>query len=460
MALKLYNSLTKTTEEFKPIKQGFVGLYTCGPTVYAAPHIGNLRSYIFTDTLKRALLNEKYEVKHIMNLTDVDDKTVRDSQKVGESLKDFTEKFIQLFYQDLEKLNIQKATKYTKATDYVNEMISMIEVLIEKGFAYKTEDGSVYFKISSDLDYGKLNNIEKDLLQNNASRRINTKDEYDKENIHDFALWKAWDESDGDVFWQSPFGGSHKGRPGWHIECSAMSISNLGNHFDIHTGGMDNKFPHHENEIAQSECATGEHFVNYWLHNGWLLVDDKKMSKSANNFYILDDILDKGFDPLSFRYLMLQTNYKSPVNFTWESIESSNTALNKLQRNISEFPNNGKINTEYKNQADVFINDDLSTPQVLALVWKILKDESLSDADKKSTILEIDNLLGLDLKNSDKYQNEQEIKIPQEIIELAESRLEAKKESNYELSDKIRKDIENKGFFVNDLGDSYKIEKL
>lgn len=457
MALKLYNSLTKTTEEFKPLKEGFVGLYTCGPTVYAAPHIGNLRAYIFADTLKRALLNADYEVKHIMNLTDIDDKTVRDSQKVGENLKDFTEKFIQLFYTDIEKLNILKATKYTKATDYINEMIKMIEVLIEKDFAYKTEDGSVYFKISSDLDYGKLNNIEKDFLQNNASGRINTKDEYDKENIQDFALWKAWDENDGDVFWQSPFGGSHKGRPGWHIECSAMSIANLGNHFDIHTGGMDNKFPHHENEIAQSECATGEHFVNYWLHNGWLLVDDKKMSKSANNFYVLDDIVNKGFSPLSFRYLMLQTNYKSPVNFTWESIESSNTALNKLQRNISEFPNDGKINTEYKNQADVFINDDLSTPQVLALVWKILKDEDLSGADKKSTILEIDKLLGLDLENS---SDKSQIEIPQDVIELAELRLVAKKESNYELSDKLRKDIENKGFLVKDLGDSYKIEKL
>jgi len=298
MPLKFYNTLTREKEIFVPINPPNVGFYSCGPTVYNYPHIGNYRAYIFADTLKRVLLYEGYKVNHIMNLTDVDDKTIRDSQKEKKSLKEFTEFYTAEFLKDIKSLNILEPTKFTKATDYINEMVEIIEKLLEKGLAYKSADGSFYFDIKKFPSYGKLSHLIIEDQKENASGRIKT-DEYEKDNAQDFALWKAWDKNDGDVFWETKLG---KGRPGWHIECSAMSMSNLGEQIDLHTGGVDNIFPHHENEIAQSEGATGKQFVKYWMHNEWVLVDQKKMAKSASNFYTLRDVLDRDINPVAYRF--------------------------------------------------------------------------------------------------------------------------------------------------------------
>src|SRR3989344_5381401 len=267
--ISLYNTLTRKKEDFFPMDKKEVLMYTCGPTVYNYPHIGNYRAYIFADTLKRVLEYGGYKVNHIMNLTDIDDKTIRDSQKEGKTLKEFTEFFAEEFFKDIKSLNIENPTKFTKATDYIDQMVEIIQKLLKNKLAYKSDDGSIYFDIKKFKSYGKLSGLVLENQKENASGRIKS-DEYDKDNAQDFALWKAWDEKDGKNFWETELG---KGRPGWHIECSAMSMANLGEQIDIHTGGVDNIFPHHENEIAQSEGATGKPFVKYWLHNEWVLVD-------------------------------------------------------------------------------------------------------------------------------------------------------------------------------------------
>ena len=284
-----YNSLTRKKEVFNPINKDEVGIYSCGPTVYNYAHIGNFRAYIFSDLIRRVLEDYGYNVKLIMNLTDVDDKTIKNSKENNISLESYTQKYKEAFFEDINTLNIKKATAYPSATLHIKEMIDIIELLKKNNHTYEV-DGSVYFKISTFQKYGELANLDKQELLDGASGRV-FNDEYDKENASDFVLWKAYTEEDGDVYWDSPFG---KGRPGWHIECSAMSCKYLGNHFDIHTGGIDNKFPHHENEIAQNEAAFNEKFVNYWLHCEHLIVDGEKMSKSKGNFYTLRDLLDKG----------------------------------------------------------------------------------------------------------------------------------------------------------------------
>jgi cysteinyl-tRNA synthetase len=392
--LTIYNSLTKKEEEFVPIDASQVSLYTCGPTVYNYPHIGNYRAYIFADLLKRTLSYNNYNVKHVMNLTDIDDKTIRDSQKASKSLKEFTEFYTEEFFKDRDMLNILPADVYPKATDYIDEMVAIIETLLEKGFAYKSEDGSVYFDIAKDKEYGKLSHLDMESLKSNASGRIKS-DEYEKDNVQDFALWKAYDEADGDVFWETSLG---KGRPGWHIECSAMSMKNLGEHIDIHTGGRDNMFPHHENEIAQSECATGHKFVNIWMHNEWLLVDGKKMAKSANNFYTLRDVVEKGYDPLAFRYLNLLNHYKTPLNFTWEGLDAAATALTKLHKTFQNFGEVvGEPDINYVASFNEAINKDLGIPKALGIAWKMFKDKSVSNENKKATLLAFDKVLGLGL---------------------------------------------------------------
>ncbi len=335
MALKFYNSLSRSLEEFTSRDPNRVTLYTCGPTVYNYPHIGNYRAYIFGDLLKRTLTYNGYTVDHIMNLTDIDDKTIRDSRANNKSLAEFTEFYTEAFYIDRDELNIIPAREYTRATDYVHEMLEMIEVLLEKGIAYAEPDGSVYYDITKFPEYGKLAHIDLKELKQNAAGRIKS-DEYEKESAQDFALWKAWDEEDGEVYWVPSLILARetvmkKGRPGWHIECSAMSTKTLGNTIDIHTGGTDNMFPHHENEIAQSEAATGEQFVRYWLHCAHLMIDGKKMSKSLGNFYTLRDLEEKNFSPLAYRYVNLLSHYRSPLNFTLESITAAQTALERIR---------------------------------------------------------------------------------------------------------------------------------
>lgn len=386
-----------------------------------------------------------------MNITDIDDKTIRDSIAQHKSLKEFTEFYTEGFYKDRDSLNIQPADLYTKATDYIPEMVEIIEKLIEKGFAYKGEDGSTYFDIKKDKEYGKLSHFKLEDLKDNAQGRLK-KDEYEKENAHDFALWKIWDENDGDVFWETSLG---KGRPGWHIECSAMSIKNLGETFDIHTGGVDNIFPHHENEIAQSECSTGKQFVKYWMHNEHLMVDGKKMSKSAGNFYTLRDLIEKGFDPLAFRYWLYTGHYRTKVNFTVEALEGSKTALFKLFEAHKELGNElGSVNSTYTDKLKESMNDDLNTSQVIALIWELIKDTEISNTDKKATLLDFDKVLGFGL---DKIKEDI---IPDEIKDIANEREQARKNKDFKKSDELREKINSLGYEVKDTSEGYKIIKI
>ncbi|MCX6754096.1 MAG: cysteine--tRNA ligase [Candidatus Nomurabacteria bacterium] len=394
MTLIIKNSLSSEKEVFKPINEGEVGLYTCGPTVYNHLHIGNWRAYVFTDLLKRYLKYSGYDVLHVMNITDVEDKIILAVIEQHRSLKELTEFYTEEFFKDRDALNIIPANFYTKATDYINEMVSLIKKLLEKGYAYRTSDGSVYFDINKDKEYGKLSHFKLSDLKEDAKGRLK-KDEYEKENAQDFALWKAWVEEDGSVFWETDLG---KGRPGWHIECSAMSMNKLGESFDIHTGGVDNIFPHHENEIAQSECATGKMFAKYFMHNEHLLVDGKKMSKSLGNFYTLEDLINKGIDPIAFRLWLYTSNYSTRTNFTFEAVNGAQTALERLRKAYLDLGNDiGTVNTGYKTRLIEYMDDNLNTARALSLVWEILKNKELSPAEKKATLLDFDKIFGFGL---------------------------------------------------------------
>jgi len=449
--VQLYNTLTREKEIFSPIHKDEVRMYSCGPTVYNYPHIGNYRAYIFADTLKRVLLYAGYKVKHIMNLTDIDDKTIRESQKEGKSLKEFTEFYTEAFMEDIKSLNIILPEKFTKATDYIEEMVKIIKKLLEKEVAYKSNDGSVYFDIKKFKNYGQLSRLVLEEQKENASGRIKN-DEYEKENAQDFALWKAWDEKDGEVFWETDLG---KGRPGWHIECSAMSMKNLGEQIDLHTGGVDNIFPHHENEIAQSEGTTGKQFVKYWMHNEWVLVDQKKMAKSFDNFYTLKDLIKKDINPLAYRFWLLMASYRTRVNFVWEALEGAETALKRLYGLYLGLDTDiGSVHKEYQNKFKEYVSDDLDTPRALSLLWDVFKDENISNADKKATILDFDKVLGLG------FENLQEEKIPGEILKLAEEREQARQNKDFKKSDELREKINSLGYEVKDTGNGQKINKI
>ena len=320
----LHNTLTRSLVEFQPLVPGTARLYTCGPTVYNFAHIGNFRAYVFEDLLRRWLAFKGFKVTQVMNLTDVDDKTIRDSRAAGLPLRDFTARYKQAFFDDIKTLGIQPAERYPAATDHIPEMIDLIQRLFDKGIAYQAPDQSVYFSIDKWPSYGKLAHLDRSGMRSGV--RISN-DEYEKENVADFALWKAWDERDGDVAWDSPWG---RGRPGWHIECSAMSMKYLGPSFDLHTGGVDNIFPHHEDEIAQAEAATGQPFATYWMHCAHLMVDGHKMSKSAGNFHTLRDVLSRGYTGREVRWLLLSTHYRAALNFTFSGLEADRTALRRL----------------------------------------------------------------------------------------------------------------------------------
>ncbi len=459
MALELFNTLSRQLELFKPLNLSEVGLYTCGPTVYNYPHIGNYRAYIFGDILKRYLIYRDYKIKHIMNITDVDDKTIRDSQIKNKNLKDFTEFYTESFFEDIKSLNIISADKYTKATSYIKEMIELVEILFDKGFAYKTKDGSIYFNIHKDSNYGKLSHFKISDLKKNASGRL-LDDEYDKENAQDFALWKAWSKNDGDVFWEPERILKRKtvlikGRPGWHIECSAMSMKELGQSFDIHTGGVDNIFPHHENEIAQSECATGKPFVKYFMHNEFLLVNGKKMSKSLGNFYTLRDLVKKGIDPIAFRFWLLTSHYRTKTNFTMEAVIGAQNALIRIRKTFLSLGDEiGKVEEKYKNQLIKYMDNDLGTPETLTVLWKLIKDTNISNQNKKATLLDFDKVLGLGLN-----QLKKEI-IPLNIKQLVEEREEVRRNKDWNKSDKLRDQIKNLGYEIKDSSSSTKISKI
>ncbi len=447
MPLKLYNTLTRKKEIFKPIEEGKVGIYVCGPTIYDYAHIGNWRAYISADILRRYLEFKGYNVKEVMNLTDVDDKTIRDSQKANKKLKDFTRIYEKAFLDEVKKMNIEKPDVIPSATEHIKEMVLLIKNLVKKGFAYKTDDG-IYFSIKKFKDYGKLSGINVKKLEAGASKRISN-DEYDKENANDFALWKFYDKKDGDVFWETEIG---KGRPGWHIECSTMSMKYLGKTFDIHMGGVDLIFPHHENEIAQSEASTGKKFVNYWLHNGWLLVDGKKMSKSLGNFYKINDLIKKGYSAIDLRYLYLSKNYRQNLNFTFKNMDAAKKSLERLRNILSGLKKSkqkiNKKNIELANmQFMEFLNDDLNTPRAMSYLWEILRDDRLNDAEKYNLAIEFDKVFGLDLGKEEK------ISVPEEIQELIKKREQARKKKDFTIADKYRSEIKKKGFLVEDADD-------
>ncbi|MBI2564915.1 cysteine--tRNA ligase [Candidatus Woesearchaeota archaeon] len=467
MPLKFYNTLTRKKEVFKPLEKGNVKLYTCGPTVYNYAHIGNFRSYVFADLLKRYLKYKGYSVKHVMNITDVDDKTIRDSQKSGVSLKEFTEKYTNAFMEDVKMLNIEFADVFPKATETIPEMVELINKLLEKGRAYKAEDGSIYYSVEKFKKYGRLANIDLKKLRAGASERVSA-DEYDKEHVQDFALWKSWDEKDGDVFWETYIG---KGRPGWHVECSAMSMKFLGESFDMHTGGVDLIFPHHQNEIAQSEGATGKTFVKYWLHNEWLVVDGKKMSKSAGNFYTLRDVLAKGHEPLAVRYVLLSTHYRQQLNFTFEGIEASKNAIQRLQDfmlRLKEAHANKtnlevkKLISKTKKEFAKSLDDDLEVSSALATVFELVKEintlfEDISKKDAelvRECMLEFDKVLGLGLEKVG------EEKLSTELQNLIDKREKAREEKDWKKSDDIRAELQKKGILLEDTPHGVRWKKI
>ncbi len=447
--LKLLNTLTRKKEIFKPLKNKEVRLYTCGPTTYDFAHIGNFRTYVWQDILKRWLVLRGFKVKHVMNLTDVDDKTIKGARKEGVPLKEFTERYNKAFFEDMKTLNIIPANAFPRATGHIKEMVGMIKILMKRGFAYKTND-AIYFDISKFKNYGKLSKLKINELK--AGARIRT-DLYTKEEAQDFALWKFWDQEDGNVFWDTQIG---KGRPGWHLECSVMSMKYLGKTFDVHTGGIDLIFPHHENEIAQSEATTGKKFVNYWLHGEHLLVEGQKMSKSLGNFYTLRDILDKGYDAKVIRYLLLSANFKHQLNFTFQSLDAAkNTVgslfnfLNRL-KDVKNNKSNSKVKGLIKKVQKEFsdaMDYNLNTNSALASLFKfinginnLIDSNGVGKSDAKAVrnvILDFDKILGLDLKSALK-----ERKLPKEAEQLIEDRKRARAKGDYKIADGIRKRLE------------------
>jgi len=454
MALRLFNTYTRQKEEFKPIQPGQVGMYTCGPTVYAPAHLGNYRAYMFEDILRRYLIFKGYEVTQVMNLTDIDDKTIRDSNAKGIPLQEHTQPIKDLFFKDIDRLNIQRAEHYPAATEHINEMVELVKKLQANGHAYES-GGSIYFKISSFPQYGALSHMKLDELK--AGARIDS-DEYEKDTASDFALWKGWSPDDGNVFWETDIG---KGRPGWHIECSAMSMKYLGPTFDIHTGGIDNMFPHHENEIAQSEGANKVKFVNYWLHCAHLIVESKKMAKSEGNYFTVQDLADKGTNLSAVRYLLLATHYRQQLNFTFEALEAAKNAITRLRDfrdsldNIKDDSTNPEIEVIAKRALDKFessMDDDLNISPALAAVFDFIKNINVArektalsqpDADiATNTLKRFDIVLGVI------YVDEESI--DSEIEELIEKRLQARKNKDFAEADRIRGQLDSMGIILED----------
>lgn len=440
--IKLYNTLSRKKETFKPIKEKEVGIYTCGPTAYWYAHIGNLRTFITSDIIKRIFLFNGYKVRHVMNITDVDDKTIKGSRKENLSLKEFTKKYEKAFLEDIEKLNIIRPDIMPRATEHVREMIELIKILLKKGYAYRADDG-IYFSVNKFKGYGKLANIKK---VESKSRIKN--DEYDKENLQDFALWKFYTKEDGNIFWEAEFG---KGRPGWHIECSTMSVKYLGQPFDIHTGAIDLIFPHHTNEIAQSEAAAGKKFVNAWMHAGFLTMKEGKMSKSLGNIYTLNDLKERRFEPLEYRYLTLLSHYRSPMLFSWENMKNARNAYERLKNITENLKDDKKINEKYLNKFKEAVNDDFDMPKALSILWEMLRDSDASG--KYQAIKEMDRVLGLNILKKDK------IAIPEEIQVLGKEREKARKSKDWKLADKIREKIRQKGWLVEDTPKGQLIKK-
>lgn len=467
--LHLFNTESRALEPIAPLNGHTVLMYTCGPTVYNFAHIGNFRTYVFEDILRRTLKFFGMQVKQVMNLTDLDDKTLKGAIEKNISLKEFTDPFIKAFFEDLDTLGIERAEHYPAATEYINDMIHIIEKLLEKGVAYVGSEGSVYFSIKKFPSYGRLSHLHLDELVAGASDRI-AADDYDKEQASDFVLWKAYDpERDGKIFWESPFG---KGRPGWHIECSAMAMRLLGETIDIHVGGVDNMFPHHENEIAQSEAYSEKHFVNHWLHSEHLLVDHKKMSKRLGNFYTLRDLLAKGYTGKEVRYALLQTHYRMQLNFTFQVLDAARNSLDRLSsfidrlRSITESVSQGHVQPLVEKMFSSFkkaMGDDLNISVALAALFEGVREINiLCDASKVSqkeaqsileTLAVMDKVL-----NVLPFQAKEE-QIPQDLQEALEKRQKARAEKNWKEADHYRDLILSRGYIIDDTPSGARLKK-
>ncbi len=461
--LTFYNSLTHKEEEFQPIEPGKVRIYSCGPTVYNYAHIGNFRSFLFADTVRRYLKYKGYQVTHVMNITDVDDKTIRDSQKEGKSLRDFTEFYTKAFFEDIETLNIEKVEYYPKATEHIEQMVALIKRLIANGHTYEA-DGSIYFRIATLPHYGRMAQLDAVQLQGGASGRLDV-DEYDKEDVRDFVLWKAWRPEDGEVYWDTELG---RGRPGWHIECSAMSMHYLGEHFDIHTGGIDLLFPHHENEIAQSEGATKKRFVNYWLHCKHLLVNNAKMSKSLGNVYTLRDLLARGYKPKAIRYTLMSIHYRQQQNFTFEGLEAAENTVQRLldfMRNLREASGKGTdiapLLQEAAQKFEEGMDDDLNISVALSAIFDFVKEMNrlmAQDLLSRENALEalalmrrFDTVLGV--------LEEEDITLDQQAQRLLEEREAARKIRDFQKADALRDQIQQMGYIIEDTPTGPRVKK-
>ncbi len=465
--LTLFNTETRQKEPVSS-PDGKIRMYTCGPTIYDFAHIGNFRTYVFEDLLRRTLRHFGFRVEQAMNLTDIDDKTIRGAIAKGVPLKSYTDPFRIAFFEDLKRLFIEAVEHYPAATDYIPEMIRLIEILIEKGYAYKTPNGSVYYKIGQFAPYGRLSHLSLDELKVNASGE-NDADEYGKEHIADFVLWKGYDpERDGQIFWESPFG---PGRPGWHIECSAMAMKLLGETIDIHCGGVDNMFPHHENEIAQSEGCTGHHFVRHWVHVEHLLVDHKKMSKSLGNFYTLRDLLKKGYSGTEVRYLLLSTHYKTQLNFTFAGLDAARASLQRIEdlvlrlRQIKE-PLTTSLASAPLERANLrfeaALADDINISSALAALFDLVRElnvlcdegklgredaeEALRHFERWDAVLAV-----LPLKKEEEA--------PQDLLEMLAKREEARGKRDFQTSDRMRDAIHERGYLIEDTPAGARLKK-
>jgi cysteinyl-tRNA synthetase len=465
--IKIYNTLSRRPEDFLPIENKTVRFYQCGPTVYWVQHIGNLRAMVLSDLIRRSLLYLGYKVKFVRNYTDVghlvsdadegEDKMEKASKREKLTPQQIAQKYIDIFENDIKALNIFEPDVKPRASEYINEMIEMIQVLLKKNYAYIT-DLAIYFDVTKFSSYTKLSRQKLDLQQPNSGhgKVIDTQ----KRHYYDFALWffKKGEHKNALQTWPSPWG---EGFPGWHIECSVMSIKLLGETIDIHMGGVEHIPIHHTNEIAQTEAYTGKKFVNYWVHNEHLLVNNEKMAKSTGSFHTLNDVIQKGFDPLDLRYFYLQAHYRSTQNFTWEALTAAKNAFNKLKSFVSSLieanPENtnleSKLSHEYKDQFKRLISNDFQIPQALALTWKMIDDQQLNDQEKLSLMFDFDRVFGLNLNQI------QPIKIPDEIIQLAKDREEARKNKNFTLADNIREKIKAKGYLIEDTDNGYVIKK-
>ena len=484
MKMNVFNSLSRRVEPLEPLADNTIRLYTCGPTVYNFAHIGNFRAYVFEDVLRRVIQFNGMKIRQVMNLTDVDDKTIRGANAAGVALTDYTKTYKDAFFADLKKLNVQPAEVYPAATDHIPEMIALVQKLMEKGVAYQSDDKSVYFKVREFPGYGKLAHIDFD---NQRTGLRCADDEYDKENVGDFALWKAWEPSDGPVGWDSPWG---RGRPGWHIECSAMSMKYLGETFDLHTGGIDNLFPHHENEIAQAEAATGKPFVKTWMHCAHLKVNGEKMSKSLGNFFTLRDVIEKGYTGREIRYVLVNAHYRTGLNFAFSALDDARKSLARIDACVEAVaklagagapaakptlggapaakPALGGAPDFAKKALEDFtaaVNDDLNLPKAFAATFELVRHANAAvgagtlppeaAAGVLAAFRRMDEVLGVIF-----FENEKkEVVIPDDVKAMLEQRAAARSAKNWAESDRLRDALAAQGWLVKDSKDGQSVTK-